>query len=167
MGSVAQQRPLRLAILLNDTPQPKTDARMGGYGGVFKALLNASAQLLGRRDLEDLGVSVTVHDVVNDLNSYPALDDIDALLLTGSKHDSYKDDPWILKLVEYTRQALDSNRVRVIGICFGHQIIGRAVGAHVGKSNKGWEVAVTEVELTEKGKEIFEMDKMVGRQLAS
>lgn len=156
MGS-ASERPLRLAILLNDTPQPKTLARVGNYHGVFSALLSAA---VAPEPLESQ-LTITSHDVVNDLDSYPSLDEIDALLLTGSKHTAFDNDPWILKLVEYTKKALDSGKVKVIGVCYGQQIIARAVGAPIGRSDKGWEVAVTESTLTEKGKEIFKLDKMV------
>jgi hypothetical protein len=156
MGS-ASDKPIRLAILLNDTPQPKTLARVGNYKAVFSELLTAAC---APESLESQ-LTITSHDVVNDLDSYPALEDVDALLLTGSKHTAFEDDPWILKLVEYTKKALDSGRVKVIGVCFGQQIVGRALGAPLGRSDKGWEVAVTESKLTEKGKEIFQMEKMV------
>jgi hypothetical protein len=158
MGS---SQTLRLAILECDTPQPQTREKFGGYAGVFTALLSNAAQTLSPpQDLSSL-VTISAHDVVNDLHSYPSLQDVDALLLTGSRHTAFDNDPWILKLVEYTKRAIDSGRVKVVGICFGHQIIGRAVGAGVGKSENGWEVAVTEVDLTEKGKQIFALDKMV------
>lgn len=153
--------PLRLAILEADTPQPQTRDRYGGYTGVFTALLEAAAK---PQKLEEL-VTIKGYDIVNELHSYPSLDDIDAILITGSRHTAFDNDPWILKLVEYTKKAIESNRVRVVGVCFGHQIIGRAEGAQLGRSNKGWEVAVTEVGLTDKGKEIFGLDKMVRHML--
>jgi GMP synthase-like glutamine amidotransferase len=49
----------------------------------------------------------------------------------------------------------------VIGVCFGHQIIGRAAGVKVGRSDKGWEIAVLPIELSPRGKELFEQDTMV------
>lgn len=156
MGSTSD-KPLRLAILLCDTPQPGTLARVGNYEAVFSALLTDACA----PETLQSQLTITAHDVVNDLDSYPALDDIDALLLTGSKHDSFRDDPWILKLVEYTKKAVATERLKLIGVCFGHQIIARAVGAGVGRSDKGWEIAVTDTDLTDKGKEIFQLDKMV------
>lgn len=159
MGAQPSPAPIRLAILECDTPQPQTRAKYNSYAGVFTSLLTRATAPLPVSDV----VTITAHDVVNDLHSYPSLDDVDALLLTGSRHTSFDNDPWILNLVEYVKQALE-NGVKIVGICFGHQIIGRAVGAGVGKSDKGWEVAVTEVELTEKGKQIFQMDKMVSTQ---
>lgn len=160
MGS-AVESPLRLAILEADTPQPTTKAKYGGYGGVFTALLTAAGRALDPPQELDQLVTITAHDVVNDLNSYPSLDDVDALLITGSRHTAFDDDEWIKKLVSFTKAAVDSGRVRVVGVCFGHQIVGRAMGAKLGKSDKGWEVAVTDVDLTEEGKKVFQMDKMV------
>ena len=41
-------------------------------------------------------------------------------------------------------------------MCYGHQIVGRALGAKVAKSEGGaWEVSVCQVNLTGKGKELF------------
>ena len=85
-------------------------------------------------------------------------------VLTNSEntgHNSFDDDPWILKLVEFTRKVLDQDRVRIIGVCFGHQILGRALGVGVGRSPGGWEVSVLPMELTPKGKELFKQDNLV------
>jgi GMP synthase-like glutamine amidotransferase len=81
--------------------------------------------------------------------------------LTGAEHNSFDNDPWILKLVNFVREVLEQNRVRLIGVCFGHQIIGRALGAKVGRSDDGWEISVLPVQLTEKGKELFKQDSLV------
>ncbi|PHH88364.1 hypothetical protein CDD83_7636 [Cordyceps sp. RAO-2017] len=157
--------PLRLAVLECDKPQPQTRAVYNNYTGVFAALLGAaSSQLDPPRDLASL-LTVTGYDVVNELHTYPALDDIDAVLITGSRHTAFDDDPWIKNLVDFTRRVLDSGRVRAVGICFGHQIIGRALGTQVRQSANGWEVAVTDVDLTDKGKEIFQLDKMKIHQM--
>jgi len=64
-------------------------------------------------------------------------------------------------LVEFTQRILAQDRVRILGICFGHQIVGRALGAKVGRSDRGWELAVCDMDLTEKGKEFFGLEKIV------
>jgi GMP synthase-like glutamine amidotransferase len=56
---------------------------------------------------------------------------------------------------------LAQDRVRIIGVCFGHQIVGRAMGVKVGRNPDGWETAVHAVNLTPKGKEIFQKDSLV------
>lgn len=54
------------------------------------------------------------------------------------------------------KEVLAQDRVKFIGVCWGHQILGRALGAKVAKSESGaWEVSVCQVVNTEKGKELF------------
>ena len=51
---------------------------------------------------------------------------------------------------------LAQDRVKIVGVCYGHQIVGRALGAKVARSESGaWEVSVCRVVQTEKGKELF------------
>jgi len=76
--------PLRIAILEADTPIGQTKERYGGYGGVFKALLEAGAKRIG---LPLNRLVLSNYDVVHKLE-YPALDDIDAILITGSSRYS-------------------------------------------------------------------------------
>ncbi|TDZ54280.1 putative glutamine amidotransferase-like protein [Colletotrichum trifolii] len=157
MGSQAPR--IRLAILEADTPQPQTKAQYGGYGGVFTALLRTAALADEPPVPLDSIVDLSVFHVVGDEAVYPDLDSIDAILISGSKHNAFDNDPWILKLVEFTKKCIDGG-VRVIGICFGHQITARALGVEVKRSELGWEVAVVDVNLTPKGKEIFKLEKM-------
>ncbi|MCB1757690.1 MAG: type 1 glutamine amidotransferase, partial [Gammaproteobacteria bacterium] len=66
-----------------------------------------------------------------------SLDSCDAWLITGSRHGTYEDLPWIHRLGELIRQ-LDADKRKVVGICFGHQMIAQALGGESGKSDKGW-----------------------------
>ena len=129
-------------------------AKYGAYGAIFTSLLNAGAKALDKPSLSPSDLQISVFDVVTK-QEYPSLEDIDAVLLTGSKHNSFEDHPWILKLVAFTEEVLKQRRVRIIGVCFGHQIVGRALGNKVGRSDKGWETSVTAIDLTKKGQEIF------------
>lgn len=63
--------------------------------------------------------------------------------------------------MEFTRKVLAQRRVRLIGVCFGHQIIGRAMDVKVDRSDRGWEVSVCPVQLTGKGKELFGVEELV------
>ncbi|OAX79779.1 hypothetical protein ACJ72_05899 [Emergomyces africanus] len=154
--------PLRIAVLECDVPLAKTKSKYGGYGGVFEALLWSSAKLLNQPDKIDptTGLEISKWDVVEG-DKYPNLEEIDAVLITGSRHNSFDDIPWINRLVDFTSKILAQDRVRIIGVCFGHQIIGRALGVKVGPNEGGWEVAVHDMELTSKGKELFGVEKLV------
>ena len=76
--------PLRIAILECDTPFPGTVAKYGGYFGVFKQMLERGADELGFPGLSATeGLQLTKHHVV-ERDDYPELENIDAILLTGS-----------------------------------------------------------------------------------
>ncbi|KAI9836667.1 MAG: hypothetical protein M1819_001302 [Sarea resinae] len=158
--------PLRIAILECDTPLDRTRAKYGGYGGVFKALLEAGADALGQPDLisSKKGLDLTTWDVEK-AETYPNLDDIDAILMTGSRNNAFDNKPWIIKLVDFVAKVLEQRRVRIIGVCFGHQIVGRAMGVKVDRSDEGWEAAVTPMELSSKGKEIFRQSNLSLHQM--
>jgi GMP synthase-like glutamine amidotransferase len=58
-----------------------------------------------------------------------------AYLLTGSPAGVYEPLPWIEPLMDFIRSAKDS---KMVGVCFGHQIMAEALGGRVEKSDKGW-----------------------------
>lgn len=72
-----------------------------------------------------------------------------------------------MKLVEFTEKLLQQRHIRIIGVCFGHQILGRALGVKVGRSDDGWEVSVLPVELSARGKEIFQQDTLVSQEAST
>ncbi|WCH22994.1 glutamine amidotransferase-related protein [Aeromonas salmonicida] len=70
------------------------------------------------------------------------LQECDAWLITGSRHDAYSDLPWIQALRAWIRLAHDAD-VKLAGVCFGHQVIAQALGGEVVKSTKGWGLGVS------------------------
>lgn len=69
------------------------------------------------------------------------LDACDAYLITGSKAAAYEDHRWITNLRQWVIEANQAG-VRLLGICFGHQLIAHALGGRVELSAKGWGVGV-------------------------
>lgn len=67
--------------------------------------------------------------------------DCDVYVCTGSKSSVYDDEPWIGQLKEFVREIYSSKAI-FIGVCFGHQILGEAMGGKVRKSDVGWCVGV-------------------------
>ncbi|KAL8129704.1 hypothetical protein V2J09_018859 [Rumex salicifolius] len=70
----------------------------------------------------------------------------DGFVITGSPHDAYSDDYWILKL-SFLIRILDAMHKKILGICFGHQILCRALGGKVGKAYSGWDIGLREVKI--------------------
>jgi hypothetical protein len=73
--------PLRIAILQCDTPPPDVVAQYGAYDRIFTTLLETAAQGLGLDPKKDLALSA--FEVVTK-QEYPDLEDVDAVLISGS-----------------------------------------------------------------------------------
>jgi GMP synthase-like glutamine amidotransferase len=63
--------------------------------------------------------------------------DCDAYLVTGSPQGVYDADTWITPLGDFIREAYAAKR-KLVGICFGHQIVAHSLGGEARKSEKGW-----------------------------
>jgi GMP synthase-like glutamine amidotransferase len=121
---------MKIGILKTDAVRPEWVPRFGEYPDMFMALL-------GRLNPE---LEFAVYDV--EQGEYPAaLDEVDAYLITGSKSSVYDDKPWIATLREFVRK-LHRRRRKLVGICFGHQLVAEALGGKVEKSPKGWGVGL-------------------------
>jgi len=60
-------------------------------------------------------------------------------LITGSPAGVYDGSDWIEELKNFIRAANDR---KMVGVCFGHQIMAEALGGHVEKSDKGWGIGL-------------------------
>jgi GMP synthase-like glutamine amidotransferase len=69
-------------------------------------------------------------------------DAADAWLLTGSKHGAYEDHAFIKPLEALIRD-IHASPKRMVGICFGHQIVAQALGGKVEKFAGGWAIGRT------------------------
>jgi GMP synthase-like glutamine amidotransferase len=47
---------------------------------------------------------------------------------------------------------------KIIGICFGHQIVAQALGGKVEVNQKGWEIAVRQITLANNFEKIFPLE---------
>lgn len=61
----------------------------------------------------------------------------DAYLITGSKTGVYDDKPWVASLKLFVQKTYEQE-IKLVGLCFGHQILADALGGRAEKSDKGW-----------------------------
>ncbi len=121
---------MKLGILKTDTVRPEWVEQFGEYPDMFAALLQRAEPSL----------ECITYDVQS--GDYPAdIDEVDAYLITGSKSSVYDDVPWIPPLIEFMRR-LHAQKKKVVGICFGHQLIALALDGKTEKSPKGWGVGL-------------------------
>lgn len=76
----------------------------------------------------------------------------DGWLLTGSKFGVYEEHEWIRKLEDFIRQ-VHAARVPMVGICFGHQVMAKALGGHVEKFKGGWSAGPVTYKRSDTGEE--------------
>lgn len=61
--------------------------------------------------------------------------DCDLWVITGSRFGVYENHGWIAPLSQFIRDCHNAG-CKMIGICFGHQLIAQALGGRVQKSHK-------------------------------
>jgi GMP synthase-like glutamine amidotransferase len=121
---------MRIGILNTDTLKTEFDTKYGQYPVMFSNVLLQA----------DPNIQIRTYEV--QFGDYPAaLDECDAYLITGSKVSAYDDMPWINELKIFIRN-LHQHQKKLIGICFGHQLIAEALGGSVERSKRGWHVGI-------------------------
>ncbi|ONK75399.1 uncharacterized protein A4U43_C03F16450 [Asparagus officinalis] len=121
----------RFAVLLCADDSDYVKKMYGGYFEVFVGLLGEEGETW---DLFRVSSG-----------EFPADDDValyDGFVITGSCNDAHGDDDWICQLLRLLRR-LDSLKKKVLGVCFGHQILSRALGGKTGRAIKGWDIGIT------------------------
>jgi len=130
---------MRIGVLETDTLEHDIKNKYGSYAEMFQQLFLSINNKL----------EFNIYQVIEEI--YPEnIDECDAYLITGSKFSAYEDSPWIKKLSQFII-SLAKQRKKLIGICFGHQIIAHALGGLTEKSNKGWGVGniISDIEKTQ------------------
>lgn len=140
---------MKIAILDCDRVDADLVASYGEYSAMFIKQLQPLDETL----------EFTVFDALNQ-QLPPADAQFAGYIITGSRHNAYDDDPWILSLLDWFEQAY-ARSAKIAGICFGHQLIARAFGGTVAKSPKGWGLGSSEVNLSRSPKWVTDIPQHV------
>ena len=147
---------MRICILETDILRPQLIGQYQGYGRMFKQLF----------EKQSIAAQFDVYNVVE--GSYPEDEQAyDAYLITGSKADSFGSDPWIMQLREYLLERYAGGD-RLIGICFGHQLLALLLGGKTERAAQGWGLGVNRYQLLEQpewmGPQLESLDLLVFHQ---
>jgi len=126
---------LNIAVLQAGRSPDSLMAEHGDYDEMCKALL-------GRKPHEATTFAVLDHEFPPSIEAY------DLLIVTGSPHGVYENHDWIAPLEALIREAYDKN-IKMLGLCFGHQIMAQALGGTVLKSDKGFGIGAMDYALTD------------------
>lgn len=112
---------MKLAILETGVPPGSLATSFGDYPAMFGRLLGDGFEIAT--------FDVQAGHFPEDRAAHHAY------LITGSPAGVYDPLPWIEPLMDFIRSA---DGAKMVGVCFGHQIMAEALGGHVEKSDKGW-----------------------------
>jgi GMP synthase (glutamine-hydrolysing) len=118
-------------ILIAVTGEPV--ARVLTTRGDFVSLFKGAIRWRGLWDAVDVR-----HEAL------PEVTDATALIVTGSSASVHERAPWMVRTEAWLRD-LCAREVPVLGVCFGHQILGQALGGEVRRHPRGREMSTVDV----------------------
>jgi GMP synthase (glutamine-hydrolysing) len=125
-----QRRPL--VIIQTGDPVPSVEQRRGP----FARLIFEVVAELWRGEFEVLDVRTSTP---------PDPSAAAAFVITGSASNVPTREPWMLRTEAWLREVVAIG-TPTFGICFGHQLLGQALGGDVQKNPKGREIGTQEIE---------------------
>ena len=121
---------MKIGILKCDSTNMEFRAEHGNYPDMFISIFQSV----------DKSIEFEIYDV--QFSQYPnSLEECDAYLITGSRFSVYDKEDWIQKLEDYVIE-LHKRKYPLIGICFGHQIVAKALGGKTELALQGWGAGV-------------------------
>lgn len=125
-----------LCILVTGDPVPKARERVGSFANLVRAGL-AGAWEHGFVEVD-----------ARDTDQLPPAGSFAGLIVTGSASSVTERAPWILRTEEYLAEAVRHEQP-VLGICFGHQLLGQALGGLVERNPRGREIGTVPLRIVD------------------
>ncbi|KAG1852852.1 class I glutamine amidotransferase-like protein [Suillus subalutaceus] len=136
----------RIALLICDVPVDAIREKHGDYTRIFGSLLEKSLQPINHTRSVDSQTTFTLEPFDVYTQIYPKDDKYDAMIITEAGMDQ--------TLIEYVRYvATEKPRIKIFGVCFGHQVIALAMGGTCVRNTR--EVSATKLRLNELGKKVY------------
>ena len=128
---------MNIGLLLCDDVHPELQKIYGNYSEMFTTLLQQV----------EPSIKLTTWRLI-DMEFPSSVDECDGWIISGSKHGANDHLPWIPPLEAFIRELFEQKK-KLVGICFGHQIIAKALGGEVARSDKGWGVGISDNQIYE------------------
>jgi GMP synthase-like glutamine amidotransferase len=129
---------LTLGLLETDVLYPDLLPDYHSYGWMFEQYFRSLAP--------DQAWSFRYYQIQQ--GELPSPGDCDAYLITGSKAGVYDTFPWIAPLQQWIIAAYERHE-RMIGICFGHQLLAHTLGGFAARSPRGWGIGIRQSAVVE------------------
>ena len=101
--------------------------------------------------LPEASPEMTVYDARTQLD-FPPLSDFCGVIITGSHSMVTDEEPWSERLLPFLREVYQA-QIPVLGICYGHQLISKAMGGRVAYREQGIQAGTISVTLTDASKQ--------------
>ncbi len=138
MPAPAENKPL--SIWVTGRPVPEAERRRGTFADMIRKAVGAAWN--GPWQLVDC-----TSDGPEGGSPLPRPSEVAGIIVTGSAAHVAEQAPWMLRVQAGLREAVAEN-VPTLGICFGHQLLGLALGGHSGTNPRGREIGTVEMRLT-------------------